>query len=196
MSDVYTDEQYLHFSSSRDEVISYLFRKYHNKIYHYALKVTKSEVLAEDILQDVFVKLFEYQDLHTIKNMENFMMSVTRNHTLNILKRRQFELKQRQTKYEYWYEPQSETEEAIYLNDSQKNLQRVIQQLPDRQRDVFNLCHIKGLKYKEAAKLLSLSPLTIKKHMQLALQFMRSYAAKNDLFILICAVITYYLRSI
>lgn len=121
-------------------------------------------MLAEDILQDVFVKLFEYQDLHTIKNMENFMMSVTRNHTLNILKRRQFELKQRQTKYEYWYEPQSETEEAIYLNDSQKNLQRVIQQLPDRQRDVFNLCHIKGLKYKEAAKLLSLSPLTIKKH--------------------------------
>lgn len=175
---VYTDGAYL----PREQAISYLFDKYHNKIYHYALKATKSEALAEDILQDVFVKLFEYEDFETIENIEHFMMSVTRNHTLNILKRRQFELKQRQ---EYWHESRNETEETVYLNDSQKSLQRAIQLLPNRQRDVFDLCHMKGLKYKEAAKLLSLSPLTVKKHLQLAMQFMRTYASKNDIFMLI-----------
>jgi RNA polymerase sigma-70 factor (family 1) len=190
---VYTDEVYLHLLlSSREQAISYLFGKYYNKIYHYALKATKSEALAEDILQDVFVKLFEYPDLQVIENVENFMMSVTRNHTLNILKRRQFELKQFQHKS--WDESQNETEETIYLNDSQKSLQRAIQLLPNRQRDVFDLCHIKGLKYKEAAKLLSLSPLTVKKHLQLAMQFMRSYASKNDMFILISALIPHFLR--
>lgn len=191
-ANAYTDEIYSDLLlSSREQAISYLFVKYHNKIYQYALKATKSEAVAEDILQDVFIKLFEYRELPALGNVESFMMAVTRNHTLNILKRRKFELKQYQQKY--WDESQHDTEDTIYRNDSRQILQRAVQLLPARQRDVFVLCLMKGLKYKEAAKLLSLSPLTVKKHLQLAKQFMRSYVSKNDLFILLSAVLPHFL---
>lgn len=155
-----------------------IFDSYRKKVYSYALKIIKSQVAAEDVLLDVFLKIWQHRDLTEVKNLESYLKITTRNTTLKVLRRRQLELRVNEEMCRTWHEEQYETEQAIDLNDTSHILQEAIGLLPPQQKLVYTLCREEGLKYSEAAERLSLSPLTVKTHMQHALRFLRKYLSK------------------
>jgi RNA polymerase sigma-70 factor (family 1) len=173
------DRMLLRKIAAGDEIaFKVVFETYRKKVFAYAVKIIKSEVAAEDVLLDVFLKIWQHQDLTGIENLESYLKTTTRNTTLKVLRRRQLELKVNYEMYRDWHEDQYNTEEAIDLNDASHILQEAISLLPPQQKLVYTLCREEGLKYSEAAERLSLSPLTVKTHMQHALRFLRKYLTR------------------
>lgn len=163
----------------QQEMFRLLFESQRDKVYSYALRLTRVQALAEDIVQDIFMKV--WQNLHqlsSIDNKEGWIFRITRNHCFNILKRMALENRTSTALAETRSEV-SDTERAVSQHASQQLFDQALQQLPRRQKQVFYLCHNKGLKYEEAAYLLNISTLTVKTHMQYALRSIRAYFLKH-----------------
>lgn len=156
-----------------------IFTTYRDKIYAYALKIIKCEATAEDIVHDVFLKIWTHPDLNKIDNLESYLKIASRNTTLKILRRQALEMQTTNNFIQNWDETHNETEEIILVNDFSKVVTQAINLLPQQQKLVYNLCREEGLKYSEAAERLSISPLTVKTHMQLALRFLKNYLSKH-----------------
>lgn len=166
--------------SSKDEKeFRNLFNSYRGKVYGYALKILKSEAEAEDVLQDVFLNLWLHGGLGELENFEGYLKVTTRNHVFKVLRRQNLQFATDSLLKIDWTEGHNETEESLLLNDSQIILNQAIDQLPPRQKLVYNLCKTEGLKYEAVAKVLAISPLTVKTHMQNSLRFVRNYLIKH-----------------
>ena len=167
--------------SSKNEIeflFESLFKKHEAAVYRLALRVTKSHLHAGDIVQEVFLKIWQHEKISAIDNIEAYLKVITRNHTLKALRRHQLEIHAGYVLGKTWQEAHNETEESVLLNDSKNILKQGIELLPPQQKLVYNLCREEGLKYEEAARHLSISPLTVKTHMQHALRFLRGYLSK------------------
>jgi RNA polymerase sigma-70 factor (ECF subfamily) len=181
MDNLYQDEKILlcRISTGDERAFKLVFEHYYKKVYRFALKVVKNPATGEDILHDVFIKIWQHADLRNIENLEHYLMVATRNQALKVLRKQQLEIRVNNEMVKSWDETHNETEESIFLHESENLLEQAIKLLPPRQQAVYKLCHQEGLKYHEVAKLLSLSPLTVKTHMQYALRFLRSFLIKN-----------------
>lgn len=166
--------------SLKDEVaFSQLYNKYRKKVYSYSFKILKYPDRAEDIVHEVFLKLWQCDSLETILNLDAYLRVVTRNQTLKLLRRQELELKSNKSMFVDWQETHNETEQEILLNDAYAQLQKGIAQLPPQQKKIYQLCREEGLKYEEVAEMLSISKLTVKTHMQHALRFLRAYLSNH-----------------
>jgi RNA polymerase sigma-70 factor (family 1) len=163
-------------SAGDQQAFRQVFHVHAPRVYGFALKLTRSQILAEEIVQDVFVKLWIHRESLTgIQHLQAYLHTLTRNHTLNVLKRIALEetakavLKRRTTEAHF------ETEETVNFRESQSRLNRAIDQLPPQQRTVYSLCQNEGLKYEEVAQRLNISRLTVKTHMQQALRALKAH---------------------
>lgn len=147
---------------------------HYHKVYTFAFYILKSDVQAEEVAQETFLKLWKQGDqLKNIKNLEGFLITVSRNRALDILRRNKLEVRTSQLRNKEWVEMHNETEERILLNDTHKIIQKAIDQLPAQQRQVYQLCHQEGLKYEKVAEKLNLSVFTVQSYMKLALKNLR-----------------------
>lgn len=179
---ILSDEQYLLTQIAEGD--QYAFRQvydhYHRKVYTFALKYVKSESQAEEIVQEVFMRFWQMGARITeIKHLENYLLTIARNRSMDIMYRRQMELKADLLRSIDWEDSHNDTEELILLNDTRKVLLDAIDLLPPQQKKVYQLCHQKGLKYEQAARELELSPQTVQRHMKLALRFLRNYLREH-----------------
>jgi len=157
-----------------------LFERYHQRIYRVAMVYVKSPALAEDIVQDVFLKVwFQRKTLPELISFESWMHTVARNVTLNCLKKQVYEWKARSA----WGKegrPYEEAADRATLDAEYREMHlQAIRQLPEQQRKVYDLARNKGLSYEDIAAELSLSPLTVKTHMSRALASIRAYLKKH-----------------
>lgn len=157
-----------------------IFEKYHNKVYTYASRILTEDMLAEEVVQETMLKIWTLgQKLTGIDNLDAYLKATARNKSIDMLRRieQQHQIETEQSAD--WTEQSNETEEQILLNDTRRVLTQAISQLPDQQRRVYELCHLQGMKYEEAATELQLSVETVKFYMKLALRFLRSYLSTH-----------------
>ncbi|WP_316788298.1 RNA polymerase sigma-70 factor [Pedobacter frigoris] len=180
-ADFNDEKALLHQVSTGDSrAFSIFFHRYSPKVYTYALKIVKSESLAEEITQEVFVKIWNLgQQLTSIENLDAYLRVITKNHTLKVLRRLALEVRTNKIMADDYRENHNDTEEYIIFKDSEKILNQAIEKLPPQQKLVYHLCHQEGLKYEEAAEKLNISRLTVKTHMQHALRFLRNYVSTH-----------------
>ena len=158
-----------------------LFDFYRNKVYGYALTILQEDTAAEEIVQDVFIKLWiRRKILLTIENFGGFLRTTTRNETLNALKKIASEQKNYQIANQNKSDIDSGTENEIQFRETKKLLDAAIEKLPPQQKLVYNLCHIEGLKQKDVAEKLNLSPLTVKTHLRDAVKSIKNYLMLHD----------------
>ncbi|MFW0718607.1 RNA polymerase sigma factor [Pedobacter sp. N23S346] len=158
-----------------------LFNFYRNKVYGYALAILQEDTAAEEIVQDVFIKLWiKRAGLSTIENFGGFLRITTRNETLNALKKVAIEQKNYQIANQNNSDIDSGTENEIQFRETKKLLDSAIEKLPPQQKLIYNLCHIEGLKQKDVADKLNLSPLTVKTHLRDAVKSIKTYLIMHD----------------
>ena len=163
-----------------------LFDQHRKQVYNYALRLLKSEIYAEEILHDVFIKIWHYENLNDIENFAFFLRTVAKNTTFKVLRRIKLEIRVNNEWGHNWEETHNETEDAIILKDTAELLSQGINLLSPQQKLVYMLCKEEGLKYADVAQRLSISTETVKSHMKQALKFLRTYVGKhNDLSMLI-----------
>lgn len=157
-----------------------IYDKYGKKVYTHAVQLLHSAVEAEEMLQEVFLKLWLMgEGILEISNLEAYLRTLTKNRSLNVLRRMVLEGKVEKAMARHWSEEQNDTEEEILMKDVRDVLNKAVDLLPLQQKQVYKLCQQEGLKYEEAAELLQLSPLTVQTHMKRALKSVRVYVQSN-----------------
>lgn len=145
-----------------------LFVEYHQQLGHFVFSVTRSKELSEEIIQDVFVKLWENrQQLPSVKNFPAYLFIITRNHTLNAI-RKQVQAKEKQAAIAEHYELSTE-KEPVTEDNLYALLDNAVDQLPLQQKRVY-LLRQQGLKNADVAYRLDLSVNSVKKYQQWAMQ--------------------------
>ena len=157
----------------RDEVaLSALFDAYYEKLYLFAEKYIYDSDKAHDIVQDVFLKIWENAErLELTSSIQHYLFVSVRNGCLNYLKSLQIEDRNNRKYVEAYIESQN-----VDMVDNEELLVRirqVLDELPEKCREVFVLSKIEGLKNREIAERLNISEKTVERHMSIALSKLR-----------------------
>lgn len=158
-----------------------LFDQYRNKIFSIAWKITGVESAAEDVVQEVFIKLWMNKEkLAEIENFNAYLNTITRNHIFNNLRKVAYE----QTFLEELIRLQSvntiDVSDSVLYNELQNLVHRAIQQLTPQQKKVFQLSRTDGLKHAEIAARLNISRSTVKDHIVEALRSIRTFLNAHE----------------
>jgi RNA polymerase sigma-70 factor (family 1) len=153
-----------------------LFSNYHNKIYSIAFELTESSVVAEEIVQDVFLKIWLKRDtLPGIDHFKAYLFTMARNFVFTALKRiarkEAIESNTMQGAPLFY----NDTENQLLNKEYTRILEEAIDRLPMQQKQVYNLIKIEGYKREAAATALQLSPETVKTHLAQAMRTIRAY---------------------
>jgi len=153
-----------------------LFDKYRNKIYSLSMYLTHSEYISEEITQEVFMKIWvNRKQLEGVEYFNAYLRTIASHVASNYLKRLANE-KIILQKISNETEPSSETtDNTIIYNEYQAILEQAIQSLPPQQKKVYILSRHEGLKQDDIAKMMNLSPYTVKEYMKNALQTIRKF---------------------
>ncbi|NIJ53590.1 RNA polymerase sigma-70 factor [Dyadobacter arcticus] len=157
-----------------------LYVAYYHKIFVYALKFTKSSDLAEDIAQDVFIKIWENrQSLTEVKFFRGYLFTICKNLTLNILARATTEARIKDSLHPGYTAFHSDTENKTLSDEYERLLERAIDGLPPQRKLIFQLCKIEHLRYEEVACRLGISTGTVNDHIVKATRAIRKYLLKK-----------------
>jgi len=159
-----------------------IFDKYQKYVFGFGRKLTRSTEQAEDIVQQIFLKIWEgRENLVEVENFEAYLNRLVRNQSFDILRRHQSHARgDAQLKLSVT-ERDNSMESQMNYKETMKILDEAIQLLPDQQKRVYQLCHQDGLKYNEAASEMNISPDTVHYHMKLALKSIRDHFKRNAL---------------
>jgi len=152
-----------------------LFSRYSDWVYATSLRLTRSGELAEEIVQDVFLKIWlKREGLMAIESFSDYLFTIARNQSFTVLKR-MLRLQSIGRLPEDAVLADNGTDAAILYKDFESVLQAAISRLPRRQNQVYRLIRLQGLKREEAAARLGISPHTVKIHLREALLSVRAY---------------------
>ena len=154
---------------------------YSPKILSFIFSITKTRHTAEEIMQEVFLKLWQKREVLEIDNPGGWLHRVASNLAYNYLKRQALEgrlLSSLKNKPANLF---SEIDQQLDYKESKELIYKALSQLPDQQRKVYQLSLQEGLSRKEIADLLQISPHTVKNHRAKALQFIKNFLGRTTL---------------
>lgn len=165
-----------------------LFAAWYDRLYSAALVYCKVHEQAEDVVQQVFMKLWEKRDtLSRVENPADYLFIITRNEVLNQLRRNTLHDNYKRHIRELFSEEAGSPEEMLINRQRRQIVQQAVSSLPPQQQEAFRLSRDQGLSYDEIATNMQLSLSTVKGHISKALQAIRTYlqAHQNELLIML-----------
>ena len=135
----------------------------HGKLFNFALKQTKDEDFAKDIVQTAYILLWEKRQTIQPKfsAFQSYLFTTTRNLVIKEYKRKIaeqeliFSIREMQINHQDSEDP---------TNTLIEQVKKVIESFPHKQKQVFTLVKLEGLAYKEAAQKLAIAESTVEKH--------------------------------
>jgi RNA polymerase sigma-70 factor (family 1) len=185
-------EMLIRLKSGDEEAFDFFYKKHRGKIYGNILKLVKSTDIAADILQDVFIKVWNHAaGLDVERSFEGYVVRIAQNSVYDF-----FRKASRQKKLEEKLIASSSVEDhdidaGTELEESIKLLDREINLLPPKCREVFQLCKIEGKSYDEVALLLNISTATVNNHIVRATRILKGRLSQIDI-VLILMLITIF----
>lgn len=153
-----------------------LYDFYRNKLYSVAVRLTRSIPVAEEIVEDVFLKIWLRRNTLTdIQNFSAYLFTITRNEIYRVLKQIARNYQQIRLSGESTLLVSADIEDRIIVKEYSEILQQAIQRLPNQQKQVYTLMKEHGMKRDEVAVLLHLSPETVKYHLAQAVRNIRAF---------------------
>ena len=155
------------------------FNLYKKRVFGIALKMLKSETEAEEIVQDVFLSIWQSSArLGEISDPEAYLFTITYNAVYTKLKKIAQNQRLLHSVLQHLAQKQNTTEETIAAHESERLINEAIQQLPAQQRTVYELNKLAGLSYHEIAEHLHLSQNTVRNHLSAATKTVRMILRK------------------
>jgi RNA polymerase sigma-70 factor (ECF subfamily) len=141
-------------------------------LYHFIIEMIKSRQIAEEIISDLFIKIWEKRKtLEEILNLRVYCFVAAKNLTLNQLEKQRKEATFNLDEYAgYLYSANANPEQMMISEEMRKRVHQVVEALPVRCRMAFKLVKENGFRYKEAAQILDVSAKTIENQLAIALK--------------------------
>jgi RNA polymerase sigma-70 factor (family 1) len=150
-----------------------LLRYFWNKVYTQSLVYLKSASTAQEITQDVFLKLWRARaSLVQVNNLSSYLFIITRNEIITSLRRkgRVQEAPSDMLEENNWI-----PDRQLHYKESYRMLLDGIEALPPTRKQVFTMSRLEGLSYDEIAGKLGISRNTVKDHIVKSLLFLRNW---------------------
>lgn len=172
-------------AAGNEEAFSRLVNLYRNKVFSHALTFVKSYEEAEEITQDIFVKVWVNRHrLPEVKDFKNYLFILGRNHLVSAIRKKVMDTTTNDN--------EEDIPGTLLLPDHQveyketyRHLINGLEQLPPQQKAVFTLSRMENLSHAEIAERLGISKRTVKFHLVQALNFLREYLRYPGLLTLI-----------
>lgn len=150
-----------------------IYLRYHRKLQLFAQGFVKSAEVAEELVADVFVKLWcRREEAAQIQNLTVYLYTSVKNLALNALsyEARRFVTQSLDMVEADQENPDCSPHDLLVTSEMMQRMQLAIDQLPERCRLIFKLIREDGLKYKEVAEILNISVNTIDAQMAIAVK--------------------------
>jgi len=152
---------------------SVIFKRYWYHLYSLAYNKVQSHEVAEEIVQDLLVTLWEKRNVLLITNLSHYLNVSLKNRCIDHIRRNA-------TKEKYWhyiksYFPVMEVEEEVIAHELEEALEKGIAQLPEKSRMIFKLNRLDGLSNSEIAVRIQLSEKSVEYHITKSLKQLKRY---------------------
>lgn len=158
-----------------------LYDFYYQDIYGYSISLLKSKELAEENVQDVFLKIWMHREnLNLEQSFKSYLFTIARNQAFNLLNKAANNVL---LKEEVFYTSEKSHDEGDYSireADCKKLKKQAIKQLPPKRKRIFKMSRKEGKTYEEISQELGISVNTVKSQMSKALESMRVFFQVHD----------------
>ncbi len=175
------EEQIRRIQKGDERAYEDLFFQYYSRLCGFAVKIVGSDELAKDCVQEVFLKIWRNRANWEVNySLSVYLYRAVRNQALNKIEKRRTK---RDYTQQYYEEGFHKKEEQSQLSSEKSKLiekiWKVVTEMPDRRRMVFELHKRHGLSYKEIAEVMGITRKTVENHMGRALQDIRDKISHN-----------------
>ncbi|HAZ03245.1 MAG: hypothetical protein A2W90_08645 [Bacteroidetes bacterium GWF2_42_66] len=168
------------------EAFDLVYKKYAQKLYAFSLKYLKSVEETEELVQSVFLKVWEnQQNLKTETSFKSYLFTIAYNEICNLFRRRKYQQKfisRTTTENQKTFEV---TEDQIDYKFVLQQVEMILARLPEKQKIIFIKSRIEGKSTKEIASEHGLSPGTVDNYISEALKFIRANLKDEHLAVLL-----------
>jgi RNA polymerase sigma-70 factor (ECF subfamily) len=176
-----TDDIKLTAGLTRDDLGAFdaLYHKYHLAVFANIFKLIKQQEEAEDVLQDVFVALWENRKrIDPEKSVGGWLFVVSHNKAIKFLNKA---VRDKIVSLETTILSIAEDPDIGYsqLEYQSQLINKAIDNLPPKKRQVYTLCKLEGKTYEEAARAAGISPHTVKEYVSAASKFVKDYSLQH-----------------
>jgi RNA polymerase sigma-70 factor (family 1) len=163
-----------------EEAFETIYGLYSQRLFGRLLKLVKIEAQAQEILQDVFIKLWQYRhSLDPEKSFRSFLFKIAENKVYDFFRKAARDKVMEANLISLSTTNYINIEEYIRAEENLILLYKAIESLPPQRQQVFRLCKLEGRSYKEVSELLSISLSTISDHIVKATKAIKEYFYKQ-----------------
>lgn len=163
-----------------EDAFTILYKHYSVPLYHNILSLVKDENAAEELVQDVFSKIWKHKAKIDIeKSFAAYLFVTARNRVYDFFQQLNRDQTLQRRVMTIASEGYDHIERALFAKENADLLRRAMDTLPPQRRRAFELCKIEGLTYRQASEEMGISLSTIKDHMVNALDSIRLYISRN-----------------
>lgn len=173
----------------KEQAFEQLYQQYSLRIYRKILKMVKLEVLANELMHDVFVKVWiKRAQIDIEKSFRSYLFSIAQNLVYDTYRKLALDDKLAAEVKLISTAAFNYTDEAIYYKETEQLLLQAIDLLPPQQKLIFKACKLDGKSYEEVADELGISTSTINGHIVKATKTVKAYLVKYGSTTLLLAV--------
>ena len=176
------------------EAFEKVFFSFADRLYYFSLRYLRNEQDAEEIVQDVFVKIWENKEnLNENLSFSGYLFTIARNTIFNQNRKKVNEQAYQNYVRSFLEHTSSKTEDDLIYSDIKKIVDKVIDELPPQRQLIYKMSREKGLSYREIAQELNLSERTIEAHIRLALKSLTKVLDEHFVLPIIIVMLAYSL---
>jgi len=170
-----------------------LYELHLKPLHYFIMRIAKSKELAEDVVQDVFVKLWDSRaQINPDQPFKTYLYTIAKRHLLNLLKRVQHEMLILEQIRKYATAAEDTTDLQLAYAESNELMNEAIEKLPPQCKTIFIKCKIQGMSYKHVALELGIAEGTVHVQMVKALKAIKEYITFKNAILLLLAYLKNY----
>ncbi|MGZ3874531.1 MAG: RNA polymerase sigma factor [Mucilaginibacter sp.] len=181
---IHTDQEAMlirQLKAGDEKAFEHFYNLYSAPIYRKLLKLVKVDLVAEEILQGLFIKLWEKKRLlDPERPIKLYLNQMAQNMVIDFYRNLAREQSLQVSLKNKLSEMSQSTEEKIIFKETSDLLEKAVSMLPNQQQTVFRLCKLEGRSYDEVSKILGISSSTINGHIVKATKKVKAYLINID----------------
>lgn len=159
-----------------------LYFSYSKKLYYFVMGLLKDQTIAEEIIQEVFVKLWEKRDkVNADLNFENYIFMIAYNSVRKYFRDKSLESRILANMSAITPEEINSTESIVIYNDLLSLVNEAIEKMPSQRKRVYKLSRHDGMSIQDISKKLNISKRTAENHLSRALKYLKEEIANISL---------------
>ncbi|TWV96791.1 RNA polymerase sigma-70 factor [Chitinophaga pinensis] len=175
------EEVLLRMMQGDESAFTKIYRHYHASLYVYLLRFCRVPSLAEDLVHDVFLKVWEIRDrINPEMSFTGYLYRIARNHVIKTIEKLATDKNFRDQLFSQLDDVSPvQPEQQVRTKEYDRLFQEALVRMPPQRLNVFKLCRQEGKSYDEVALLLGISRNAVKKHMVLGMRFIYDYVHRH-----------------